>query len=145
MNDMRKKNGAAGFTLVELMIVVAIIGILMAIAIPNYRAYVLKSHRTAAINGLLDLANREARYYTSNNTYTNSLTTLGYASSPMPVPDATSNYYQLSITASTASSFTITAAAQGGQTADSCGDFTYTDLGVRGVTGTTPATTCWGR
>ena len=62
-----------GFTLVELMIVVAIIGILAAIAMPAYNSYVLTAHRAAAINGILDLASREARYFTTNNSYSASM------------------------------------------------------------------------
>ena len=77
-----RKNRASGFTLIELMIVVAIVGILAAIALPSYQRYVLRSHRTTAVNALLDLGSREARYYSANNAYTSSLTGangLGYA------------------------------------------------------------------
>jgi type IV pilus assembly protein PilE len=137
------KNFSKGFTLVELMIVVAIVAILAAIALPSYQAYVLRSHRTSAVNAVMDLASREARYYTTNNSYTNSLITLGYAADPTLVTDANNNYYNLSVNpASTATTFTLQAVPQGAQVNDTCGTFTYTDLGVKGVSAGTVAD-CW--
>lgn len=142
-----RKNRASGFTLIELMIVVVIVAILAAIAMPSYQRYVLRSHRTVAINALLDMASREARYYSANNVYTNALTGangLGYASSPTPVPDATTIYYNLSA-ALNGNSFTLTASAAGNQANDAeCGDFTYTGLGIKGITGTGTVAQCWG-
>jgi len=142
-----RKNRVGGFTLIELMIVVVIVGILAAIALPSYQLYVLRSHRTAAVNALLDLGSREARYYSANNAYTNALTGatgLGYASDPAPVPDATNPYYQLSA-ALNGNSFTLTAQAVGNQVNDAeCGNFTYTGLGVKGITGTGSVSKCWG-
>lgn len=142
-----RKNRMGGFTLIELMIVVLIVGILAAIAMPSYQRYVLRSHRTVAINALLDMGSREARYYSANNVYTASLTGatgLGYASDPAPVPDATTPYYQLSA-AINGNSFTLTAQAVGNQVNDvECGDFTYTGLGVKGISGTGTVAKCWG-
>ena len=135
-------NKSRGFTLIELMIVVAVIGILAAVALPSYTRYVLKSHRSSAITVVLDLASREARYYTTNNTYTNSLATLGYTSDPMPVTDSSNHYYDLSVTAANSSSFTVSAAPTGNQTNDTCGTFNYTDLGVKSVSSGT-LSECW--
>ena len=59
-----------GFTLIELLVVIAIIGILLAIATPAYTSYVQQAHRTDAKNALLDLAAREEKYFSINNTYT---------------------------------------------------------------------------
>src|SRR3569833_2645349 len=114
------KKRAGGFTLIELLIVILFVGILVAIAMPSYQRYVLRSHRTVAINALLDLGSREARYYSANNVYTNALTGangLGYASNPAPVPDATTTYYNLSA-ALNGNSFTLTSTAVGNQVND---------------------------
>jgi len=139
-----------GFTLIELMIVVAVIGILTAIALPGYRSFILKSHRTEAINGLLDAASRQARYYTTNNTYTTSMTTLGYSADPNPVASASNLYFNVSVASVTAASttapasFVLQAVPQGTQANDSCGTFGYTDLGQRTVSSGTVAS-CWGQ
>ncbi|HEY8099057.1 MAG TPA: type IV pilin protein [Methylobacter sp.] len=139
MNKTKIHKTQRGFTLIELMITVAIVGILTAIAIPSYSGYVQKSRRTSAETALLDLASREAKYYSTNNAYTNSMTSLGYASAgPIAVPDATSNYYNLSV-ALNGTGFTATAAPVGNQTADACGSFTIDYLGVKGA----GATKCW--
>jgi type IV pilus assembly protein PilE len=137
-------NRVKGFTLVELMIIVTIIGILAAIAIPSYSTYVLKAHRSAAVTGVLDLATRQARYYTTNNTYTTSMTALGYAADPMPLENANSHYYDLSISAGDADGFTVQAAPVGKQESDTCGTFIYDDLGQRSMStdGGTVAE-CW--
>lgn len=139
-----------GFTLVELMVVVAIAAILTMIALPSYQAYVLKSHRTAAINAILDLASREARYYTTNNAYTSSLTALGYSTDPMPITMGTGGtaYYNLSVasvtaaTTTTPADFLLNAAPVSPQTNDTCGTYTYTSLGIKGISSGTLAD-CW--
>ena len=140
-----------GFTLIELMIVVAIVGILAAVALPAYRSFVLKSHRTEAINGLLDAASRQARYYTTNNTYTTSMTTLGYAADPNPVASTSNRYFNVSVFSVTAAtttapaSFVLQAVPQGGQVNDTCGTFTYTEAGIKGLSGNTATVaSCWG-
>ena len=132
-----------GVTLVELMIVVVIVGILATIALPSYQSYVLKSHRTAAINAILDLASREARYYTTNNTYTSSLIALGYPSDPMPVPGGTGSvYYNLGVASASVATFSLQAVPVGNQVNDVCGTYTYTALGVKGVSSGSLAD-CW--
>ena len=136
---MKKSNG---FSLIELMIVVVIVGILAKVAFPAYQSYVLKSHRTAAINAIMDLGSREARYYTTNNAYTTNLTTLGYASAAVTGGTSTT-YYNLSVVAASApAAITMMAAPAGTQTSDSCGTYTYTDLGQKGIT-TGTLSDCW--
>ena len=71
-----------GFTLMELMIVVVVVGILAAIALPAYTDQVRKSNRSAAQQFLQDLANRNERYRLDARAYTDSITTLGYSATP---------------------------------------------------------------
>ena len=135
-----------GVTLIELMIVVVIIGILATIAYPSYTRYVLRSHRTAAKTALLDMASRQERLFTTINTYTATLATLGYpAGASVPVPDATNHYYDLSITAANGTSYSIQAAPAGAQSNDTeCGTFTLDNLGNQGTSGGTGlAQNCW--
>ena len=135
-------NRARGFSLIELLVVMAVIALLAAVALPSYTRYVLRSHRSSAITAVLDLASRQARYYTTNNTYTTSLTALGYPSDPMPVTDTSNRYYDLSVSAASATGFTVQAAPVGNQQSDTCGTYSYTDLGVKSISSGTLGD-CW--
>ncbi len=87
-----------GFTLIELMVVVLAASILLAIAIPTYTTEIRKSRRTEAKTAVLDLAAREEKYLSLNNSYTNVPANLGYvaASSTAAFPQPTTNgYYNL--------------------------------------------------
>jgi type IV pilus assembly protein PilE len=90
----------AGFTLVELMIVVLIAAILLAIAVPTYQTQIRKSRRTDAKTAVLDLAAREEKYLSLNNTYTSSPAYLGYAAASSTATSFSnisvgSNYYYI--------------------------------------------------
>src|SRR5258708_40052678 len=87
-------SSSKGFTLVELMVVIVIVAILAAIAIPGYTSQIRKSRRTEARNALLDAAAREERFFATNNYYTVTGTDLGYGAA-LPV-HVGNNYYQLS-------------------------------------------------
>src|ERR1700685_4537851 len=87
------RSTAAGFTLAELMITVAIAALLLVVAVPSYHAQVQKSHRTEARTALMDLAGREERWFSSNNAYTNVAANLGYAS----LTPVGSGYYNVAI------------------------------------------------
>jgi type IV pilus assembly protein PilE len=143
MSQIISKRNLLGFTLIELMIVVAIVAILAAIAIPSYRKYVLQSHRSVAKSTLLEMASREERYYTLNNAYPASATSLNYPSATISVPDATAPYYQVSVV-NGGSNFSLQAVPTGSQANDTCGTYTLNDLGVQGNTGnSTSSADCW--
>jgi type IV pilus assembly protein PilE len=82
---MTRRHFSAGFTLIELMIVVAVVGILAAIAYPSYTDSVLKGRRTQARTAILDLLQQQERYMTQNNTYL-SFTNVAGTTSPAAVP-----------------------------------------------------------
>lgn len=102
---MRKK--MAGVTLMELMIVVVIIGILAAIAYPNYRQYAARAKRNEAKAELLKIATLQERFYLQNNTYTTDMTNLGYAAASNNKSDTES--YNINVGAADANDFTATA------------------------------------
>jgi type IV pilus assembly protein PilE len=137
-----------GFTLIELMIVIAIIAILASIAYPAYQDQVRKSRRADCEGSLLGLANALERYYTANNRFTG--TSLGTNAGDIfpaqcPIDGGTATY-DLSVTAASASAYTIQAAPTGPQTSDKCGTLTLTSTGVKGVSGATSGITaadCW--
>jgi len=143
---------SAGFTLIELMVVVIIATILLSIAIPAYTSQIRKSRRTEARTAVLDLASREERFFSTSAAYTNSAANLGYAAFPAPVG---SNYYQLSApvvtagTATAAPTFTITATpiAGNGQDKDAqCASFTVDSTGRQSAlnsSSTDSTATCW--
>lgn len=129
---------ARGFTLIELMIVVVVIAILAAIAIPNYRNYVLRAHRTDGKDLLMRLAQAQERYYTANNAYAGTAAVLGQAST------SENGYYVARIaTAATAQTYTLTAVPQGGQAVDVCANLTLDNTGVKGYSGSATNGACW--
>jgi type IV pilus assembly protein PilE len=129
MKNLRLSARQTGFTLIELMIVVAIVAILAAIALPSYREQVAKSHRAEAAGVLLEASQYMRRYYSANDAFTSTLPA-GLQQSPR---DNTVNpFYAVSVTALT-TSYTITAVVQaGGSMADDkCGSYYLTSSGRR--------------
>lgn len=106
-----------GFTLIEVMIVVVVIGMLAAIAYPSYQDAIRKSRRADARAVLSELTQFMERVYTENNTYMpgGANPTLPFTESPR---DGTSKYYDLSLTAATATTYTLQALPKGSQSGD---------------------------
>ena len=136
----------AGFTLLELMIVVAVMAILAAIVMPSYQSAVYKGRRADGTTALLDLANRLQRYYSENNTYASATIAAGNSTTDV-LASATSpqGHYTLSFAAKAANTYTIQAAPIGAQAGDAkCGTLTLTSASIRGRSGTEPdVSRCW--
>jgi len=133
---MRRTN--RGFTLIEIMIVIAIIGIVITIAAPSYTEYMKKGRRAEVVSLLSEQAQMLERFYTRNNVYTG-VTGLS----------AGNDFYTLTPTI-TDQTFVLTATRKSGTSmaTDKCGDFTLTNTGVRGMNNATTGLTtkdCWGR
>jgi len=148
----------SGFTLIELMIAVAVAGILVAIAIPTYSSQIRKSRRTEAKTALLDLAGREERYFnTSNNTYTNLAVNLAYAAAGSTTTitnfSVGSGYYQVTVTVTAAAgivpasySIKATPLTTDQQQDTACQSFTVDSTGKQSSvdsSSTDSTATCW--
>lgn len=129
-----------GFTLIELMIVVAVVAILASIAYPAYTRHVQNTRMVQAQSDLLELGAWMERQRTLNNTWA------GMNSASLPPPRAgTAVAYEIKLTA-TADSFTLTAERKGPQVGHRCGNLTLNHAGVRGVVNPASGVTaeqCW--
>jgi type IV pilus assembly protein PilE len=130
-----RKRPQRGFTLIELMITVAIVAILAAVAYPSYTKYVQRGYRSEGIAMLNDAAARMERFYAQSNVYKigTDLTKIGITSNL-----SQTGKYQLSA-ASSDTSYTLTVTPQGAQASDTCGTMTVNQAGAK--TPTTPE--CW--
>ncbi|MBS0510510.1 MAG: type IV pilin protein [Proteobacteria bacterium] len=134
-----------GFTLIELMIVVAVIGILAAIAYPNYQEYVRKSRRAECAAVLVGVANAMERRFSSSNSYAGAWP----AAEPQQCPrDGGAPYYNVGFAGGepTATTFLIRAAPAGAQVGDKCGTLTLDNTGLKGMVGAAGGVTvrdCW--
>lgn len=129
-----------GFTLIELMIVVAVIGILAAIAYPNYTQYVRRGKAAEATSTLANLKSRMEQYFQDNKTYAD---VGGGVVAPCSPAAGSAKYFTYSCTIQTATTFTITAAPVSGQGVD---NFTFTIDQNNSKTSTfdgTVGATCW--
>lgn len=131
--------GSGGFTLVELLIAVAIVGILATIAIPSYQRYVIETTRSEATTALIDTAQQLERCFTKYGAYNS-------ASCNASAYVTEGGSYQVALDTVTATSFTLTATAQGNQIRDTdCRTFVVNQAGTKTSKKAdgTASTDCW--
>lgn len=140
-----------GFTLIELMVVVAIIGILAAVAFPAYTNYQVKTKRALAKSQLSQLASKQEQFFADNKRYADHLVELGYADKEMTIDSSsafvaasdTQALYTLSLANTGTRTFTATATPLGVQAENdtSCGTMNLNQAGTR--TASQGGSDCW--
>ncbi len=139
-----------GVTLIELMVVAAIIAIISAFAYPSYERYIVRAKRAVGQNTLLQVADRQQQFFMDNKRFAADLTNLGFSANPFVVDDDgaatvagdTDAVYSLSLSNVTATTWTATAAPLQGQLSrdTDCGSLTITQAGTKDSSG---GGECW--
>lgn len=137
-----------GMTLIELLIVVVVISVLLSIAVPSYRQYVLRSHRVEAKSALLNLAAAQEKFYLQNDTYATNAQLDDAPPDGLGLAATTENgWYTITIAdGANATGFSATAEAKGAQEKDDdCATLTINQLGVKDATNSDgeKSTVCW--
>ena len=131
---LQHNNPQQGFSLTELMIVVAIVGVLAAIGLPSYQNYAREAKRSDAHNSITTIANLQERFFTENNRYTNLTTDLGF---PAGAVNSTEGFWLMTIPTGTATAYTIQAVPSAPHKDPDCAQIQQNSLGAK-----TP-TNCW--
>ena len=135
---------SSGFSLIELMIVIAILGIIAAVAIPSYSSYLEKTRRVDGTSFLIEVAGEQIRFFSENNRYATTMAEMGFGDAA--TADSKEGHYNISVESNTATSYVLTAApvAGGPQANDTkCASFTLNSSEQKGVTGTAGVNECW--
>ena len=135
IRSYKQSSKQAGFTMIELMIVVAIIGIISAVAFPSYTSYMKKSRRADAKVALTKMADAQERWYLQNSIYTTVVANVGGATSP-------DGNYTMAVTSADVNGYVMTATATTGQAQENdttCTVFTLASTGAKTATNSN----CW--
>ena len=145
------KRSNSGFTLIEVMIVVAIVAIILTVALPAYFDQIRKTKRSLAKSELMSIMARQEQFFVNNKRYATSMTDLGYAANPFAIDadgtevlvTAGSRIYTVQFAAgATTTAFTLQAVPQLDQAKDVlCGTLAVTSLGAKSATGSGAG--CW--
>jgi type IV pilus assembly protein PilE len=129
---------ARGFTLIELVVVMAIAAVLAAIAIPSYSEYIVRSNRSSAQSLLSEIASRQAQFFLDRRTYATTVVALN-----LPVPDELGARYTFAIAVNVGPplTYTVSATPTGLQANDRCGVIAIDQAGNK--TAAVGATRCW--
>ena len=140
----RHRDPSRGFSLIELMIVLVIAAIIFAFAIPSYQSYVMKSHRSEAIQALTLYQTVLERCYAANLTYSYTASNCPAMPLPSALPvNSAHGYYSINTSNMGASTYTLTATAQNSQASDStCSSFTVDQTNTRNGSNGVPLS-CW--
>lgn len=140
-----------GVTLLELMVVVAIVTIIASIGYPSYMGYITRANRTAAKSMLLQIADRQEQFFANNKQYAPNLTALGYGAAAIMINDqgaatgagSDDRIYAIALTNTTPLTYTVNAVPQLRQAGHDtqCMALSLTHIGIRSQTG--PSTDCW--
>ena len=136
--------GAGGFTLIELMIVVAIVAIVAMVALPSYQGSVVRTQRAAAVACLADMAQFMERVYATNLRYDQN----NGAATALPVTQCRTDIsarYTLALGASTQRTFNLTATPQGLQASvdTECATLSIGQTGAKAISGSATVAKCW--
>lgn len=139
---MHPSQNRKGFTLIELVVVIAIIGILAAIAVPAYRNYTVRTHRAAARACIAEITQHLERFYTTNLTFVNATAGLGCQTA-----NQLNTRYTITLGTLAQNTYVVTATPIGTQaTGDTgCGTLTINQTGLRTRSGASDLNYCWSR
>lgn len=144
------RKGIAGFTVVEMLVILAVLAILATVAMPLYSDSVRKSGRAAAKGALMDVALRQEQFFLNNRRYSTTLSGLGLPdpyfinkSSDTVASSDAGRVYRITLSNASATGFDAVASAVLDQSKDYCGNYTLSSAGNRSVSGAAGADVCW--
>jgi type IV pilus assembly protein PilE len=137
-----------GFTLIELIVTVAIIGVLSAIAYPAYTQYTARANRSAAESFMQTVASKQEQSMLNARSYFAAANAAAWTTANSPVPNDVASQYTLTVTVDNSAAppaYTVTAAPQGRQAINdaTCGNLTLTQNGTKGKSGSASVAECW--